>query len=92
MSVGEYRKIPVEVKAIQYAPDTLGECVQFLKNNGARYTVECTGNDGKTEFMIDTLEGCMTVSMDDYIICGETGECYPCKPDIFEKTYEMVEY
>ncbi|MGX7314609.1 hypothetical protein [Enterococcus cecorum] len=40
--------------------------------------------------MIDTLEGCMTVSMDDYIICGVAGECYPCKPDIFEKTYEMV--
>ena len=36
------------------------------------------------------LEGCMTVSMDDYIVCGAEGECYPCKPDIFVKTYETV--
>ncbi|MDZ5509530.1 hypothetical protein [Enterococcus cecorum] len=90
MSVKTYRKIPVEVEVVQYTPYTLGECVQFLENNGARYSVECTGTNGKTEFMIDTLEGCMTVSMDDYIICGVAGECYPCKPDIFEKTYEMV--
>lgn len=91
MSVGEYRKKPVEVKAIQYTPDTLGECVQFLEDNGARYSVDCTGANGKTEFVIVTLEGYMTVSMADFIVCGVEGECYPCKPDIFVKTYETVE-
>lgn len=91
MSVKTYRKLPVEVKAIQYAPDTLGECVQFLEDNGARYSIDCTGTNGKTEFMIVTLEGSMTISMADYIVCGVKGECYPCKPDIFVKTYETVE-
>ena len=39
---------------------------------------------------IPTLEGEMTASMGDYIIKGIQGEFYPCKPDIFEKTYEAV--
>ena len=40
---------------------------------------------------ITTLEGVMTASMGDWIIQGVNGEIYPCKPDIFEKTYEKVE-
>jgi len=40
---------------------------------------------------IPTLEGTMTANPDDYIIQGVNGEFYPCKPDIFEKTYELVE-
>lgn len=39
---------------------------------------------------IETLEGIMKVSVGDYIIKGVNGEFYPCKPDIFEKTYERV--
>lgn len=41
--------------------------------------------------VIHTLEGDMTASPGDYIITGVKGEKYPCKPDIFEKTYELVE-
>ena len=41
--------------------------------------------------IIETLEGGMTVSDGDYIIEGVDGEFYPCKPDIFEKTYEVIE-
>ena len=40
---------------------------------------------------IETLEGTMEASEGDYIIKGVNGEFYPCKPDIFEKTYELVE-
>lgn len=40
---------------------------------------------------ITTLEGTMTASPGDWIIQGVNGEIYPCKPDIFEKTYEPVE-
>ena len=40
---------------------------------------------------IHTLEGDMIASKGDYIITGVDGEQYPCKPDIFEKTYEPVE-
>ena len=39
---------------------------------------------------IETLEGTMHASIGDYIITGVNGEQYPCKPDIFEKTYEPV--
>lgn len=42
------------------------------------------------EFQIPTLEGVMTASKGDYIITGIQGETYPCKPDIFEATYELV--
>lgn len=41
--------------------------------------------------IIKTLEGDMKASVGDYIITGVNGEQYPCKPDIFEKTYEKVE-
>lgn len=40
---------------------------------------------------IPTLEGFMTVGDGDYIIKGVNGEFYPCKPDIFEKTYDIIE-
>lgn len=43
------------------------------------------------EIIIHTLEGDMTASIGDYIITGVNGEKYPCKLDIFEKTYEPVE-
>ena len=42
------------------------------------------------EITIDTLEGRMIASPGDWIITGVHGEKYPCKPDIFEKTYELV--
>jgi len=40
--------------------------------------------------VILTLEGAMTASYDDFIICGVKGELYPCKPDIFSDTYSMI--
>lgn len=43
------------------------------------------------ELMIQTLEGNMKASPGDWIITGVHGEKYPCKPDIFEKTYEPIE-
>lgn len=44
----------------------------------------------RLELFIKTLEGEMKVNEDDYIIKGVNGEFYPCKPDIFEQTYEIV--
>lgn len=43
------------------------------------------------ELDIETLEGVMHANVGDYIITGVKGERYPCKPDIFEATYESVE-
>ena len=43
------------------------------------------------ELVINTLEGPLKADVGDYIITGLRGEEYPCKPDIFEKTYEVVD-
>lgn len=48
-------------------------------------------NYGWNDLYIETLEGVMHAEPGDYIIKGVNGEFYPCKPDIFEKTYERVE-
>ena len=50
-------------------------------------------NRGSTDYAgwdIKTLEGTMSAGPGDWIICGTTGELYPCKPDIFAATYEKV--
>ena len=46
--------------------------------------------DQNSRLMIETLEGIMYANSGDYIIKGIQGEYHPCKPDIFEQTYEMV--
>jgi hypothetical protein len=46
--------------------------------------------EGREPFVIHTLEGDMTAMPGDWIITGVRGEKYPCKPDIFEATYEAV--
>lgn len=86
----KYRKKPVEVEAIQWHEKTMliGDVMKHfggIKDMGAR----SIGRKGGALF-IRTLEGDMTVSDGDYIIKGVNGELYPCKPDIFEKTYEPV--
>ncbi len=52
--------------------------------------IEARGPITEDEY-IDTLEGTMHASVGDYIITGVQREVYPCKPDIFEATYEKVE-
>lgn len=78
----KYRKKPVEIEAIQFKGTNIAQCLSFLKG---QYLFE------NNSLKIKTLEGNMLVSTDDYIIKGVNGEFYPCKPDIFEKTYEKVE-
>ena len=53
--------------------------------------IEAERHEGPAPRMISTLEGVMTAQPGDWIITGVNGEKYPCKPDIFEKTYEPVE-
>ena len=77
----KFRKKPVVIEAIQWTGTNFVEMCLFTNN-------ETFVNDGKIE--IDTLEGVMTASKGDWIIKGIHGEFYPCKPDIFEKTYEEV--
>ena len=78
----KFRKKPVVIEAVQFKGDNMAKCLKFLKGN---YLFE------DNTLKIITLEGNMTVSTDDFIIKGVNGEFYPCKPDIFEKTYEIAE-
>lgn len=85
----KYRKKPVVIEAVQYTGDvntTRVDDVDFyIAYNNAGIIKENNG-----VLLIKTLEGTMKASKGDYIIKGINGEFYPCKPDIFEKTYEKV--
>lgn len=72
----KYRKKPVVIDAVQWFKD-------------GDHPMVFTNDDGTHE--IWTLEGNMLVTPGDWIITGVKGEHYPCKPDIFETTYEPVE-
>lgn len=90
----KYRKKPVVIEAIQWNENNLKEVMEFIESefeyepNTHWYTNKFSYN-GK--LYINTLEGDMLVSKYDYIIKGIKGEFYPCKPDIFEATYEVIE-
>lgn len=84
--MAKYCKKPVVIEAIQWTGEWTKEFDDFVKmRNGRSFRYESGGS-----LFIDTLEGTMEASKGDYIIRGVNGEYYPCKPDIFEKTYEMV--
>lgn len=84
--MSKYRKKPVEVEAWQYgqeictAPEWMRDAVRD----------EIVRRIDDSVYVI-TLEGKMKVSENDYIIKGVSGELYPCKSDIFKKTYEKVQ-
>ena len=82
----KYRKKPVVIEAIKYEKEHIDRALDFCDNNEhIKYNPE------DNEYYIHTLEGDMKVSEGDYIIKGINGEFYPCKPDIFEKTYEKLD-
>ena len=88
--MGQYRKKPVVIEAIQFTGDfgNIEKLIQWSNKQVWQNT------SGFGEFLgtlsINTLEGVMTASKGDFIIKGVQGEFYPCKPDIFEKTYEEI--
>ena len=84
-----YRKKPVVVEAIQFTRNNWEEVKTFVQ--GTRNSINIERRlDGIATFTIATLEGMMLATEGDFIIKGVQGEFYPCKPDIFEKTYEEV--
>ena len=77
----KFRKRPVEIEAVQYTGLTsIQECVTFCP----------TMESHLGRIVVPTLEGNMSVSVGDWIIRGVAGEFYPCKHNIFLKTYEQV--
>ena len=83
----KYRKIPVIIEAIQWNGYNLNEIIDFtgLRPSAHKRLIK---NDGLKIF---TIEGkIMHADINDFIIKGIHGEFYPCKPDIFELTYDEV--
>lgn len=81
----KYRKKPVVIEAIQWNGNNTQEILDFCKG-------DCVEKAKGAYLYVRTLEGGHIASAGDYIIRGVNGELYPCKPDIFEKTYEVVEH
>lgn len=77
----KFVKKPVEIEAVQYTGSNFNDIEKFV------------GGDAEFrngELIVATLEGPLRVSPNDWIIRGVKGEFYPCKPDIFEATYDTV--
>ena len=90
----KYRKKPVEIEAMRWDGTAEG-ATPIIEWSGwdVNYWCDeggCGGTEGNHYLAIPTLEGRMLASPGDWIIKGVQGEFYPCKPDIFEQTYEVV--
>ncbi len=81
----QFRKKPVVIEAIRWMGDNASEIADFMLPRSFDIK-DCPG----TKLFIETLEGVMCADEGDWIIRGIKGELYPCKPDIFEATYEEV--
>lgn len=81
----KYRKKPVVIEAIQFQDDA--EVISKI-SDFAEEEIRVDYSVKPPVLKINTLEGTMTANVGDYIIKGVQGEFYPCKPDIFLKSYE----
>lgn len=83
--MAKFRKKPIVIEAIQFDGDNYKECEAFIGKKNI---------DNKLSYPnIITSEGTMKVNVNDFIIkepFDKKRDCYPCKPDIFVKTYEQV--
>ena len=77
----KFRKKPVVIEAKQFLVSDINGWPQGVYKDGT----------SPTGYQIDTIEGSHQVTEGDWIITGVKGERYPCKPDIFEMTYEKAE-
>lgn len=90
----KFRKKPVVIEAVQWTGNNLREVIAFtgIHMSAREWTwqefEEVVVNKGLKIF---TLEGPLKAAVGDWVIKGVKGECYPCKPDVFEQTYEPVE-
>lgn len=85
MSIAKFRKKPVIIEAMQWTGENYEEISKWLHSYGKpSFAI----NDGR--LVVPTLEGDIYATIGDWIIKGVKGEFYPCKPDIFELTYEKI--
>lgn len=83
--IKKFKKKPVVIEAIQFNGYNFSEIYDWIDNKKGAYP-DCY----QKTMPIETLEGVMIASVGDWIIKGVKGEFYPCKPDIFESTYEEI--
>ena len=94
----KYRKLPVVIDAVEWTGENHREMWEFLTGNTDENTsmTTCDANFYIAHekvaggLVIKTLEGDHMANIGDFIIKGIKGEYYPCKPEIFHKTYEVV--
>ena len=93
--IRRYKTKPCEIEAIQWDGSNQKEVMDFVGESLIYYSLnlDTSWNDDKpyVYMAVMTLEGRMRMSKGDYIIKGLRGEFYPCKPDVFEKKYELIE-
>jgi hypothetical protein len=80
----KFRKKPVEIEAVQWTGKNADEIRRFMDTDYLHFS-------DYERIEIDTLEGRIYAAVGDWVILGVKGELYPCKPDIFEMTYDKVE-
>jgi len=84
----KYRKKPIVIEAWQWMPDENQEQMPPAPSHLLKSRLSFWGiHKG---WKLKTLEGWYMLTPGDYLICGVKGEWYPCKPDIFDLTYEPV--
>ncbi len=88
----KFRKKPIVIEAFQWTGDRdqVGEPEWIVDAINKQNVFFSQPGTPEVTMMIQTLEGTMEASRGDWIIRGMKGELYPCKPDIFEATYEPV--
>jgi hypothetical protein len=96
----KYRKKPVEIEAFQFTEEAMESyysdnwpdwlCAAF-KNQERSDKARIWQKNSSDQWMCGTLEGPHEITFNDWIIQGVKGEIYPCKPDIFEMTYDPVD-
>lgn len=86
--MAKFRKKPVEIEAVKFEDTT--ESMIAITELAPNEVLTISYKTRPITLKIPTLEGDMTATEGDYIIKGVEGEIYPCKPDIFHKTYEEV--
>jgi hypothetical protein len=89
--MSKWRKKPVVIDAVQFdgTPAGANEVFDEFDIPGGKFVPDVGLQTGT--LLIPTLEGDHTASAGDWIIRGVKGEFYPCKPNIFDQTYELVE-
>jgi len=89
--VSQFRKRPVIIEARQFLNDGSSYELLHWVNQGQHKKGRDFASWLNGCLYVPTLEGVHQANAGDWIICGVKGEFYPCKPDIFEQTYELVE-